>query len=271
MISKIKDTLNQIFAIVEKNIKLSLRVKTSFILRFLSPILAIIMPLIIMGQLFTFRNDFGPWNETNFAIFQLVMYQLHVMFGVMYAFSGNLRTEKYWYTLQALIIAPFKRINLLIGAFISHFIISLPGFMTFFIFCYIFYPISIITIITEFFIFFLFALVFGGIGLVIGIGAVSKENLVPFLNIGIAIIFMFSCISLPFEFFPPHIQNVINLNPLYYVINLARLIWFENNVIYSLTAHFFEFGILLLAAIISPVIGIKIFNYIFDKYGIVGY
>jgi len=54
---KIKDNGNQILAIAEKNLKLSLRFKAPLVLRFFLPIFTILMPLIIMGQLFSFREE----------------------------------------------------------------------------------------------------------------------------------------------------------------------------------------------------------------------
>ncbi len=273
LIRELKDNISQILAIVEKNVKLGLRFKISLVLRFLSPIISIIMPIIVLGQLFnvSFNENFGPWNKENFYVFQFVMYQLNVMIGVRSAFPGHLKTEKIWKTLQALIIAPFNRINLLLGLFITHFVLSSFGFLLFFTMCYIFYPISFITVLGEFLIYFLFALSFSGIGLILGIFSISKENFVGVFELGIRLVFIFSALSLPFEFFPEHIQAIMNYNPVYYIINLARLVWIEDNIIYSFTTHFFELCILITGAILLPIIGLKTFNYIFDKYGIVGY
>jgi ABC-type polysaccharide/polyol phosphate export permease len=265
------ENLIQISAIVEKDLKLKMRFKTSAILNFITPILAIILPLIIMRQLFTFTDNFGPWNEENFMVFQFVTYQLFTMVALQGAFSGNLQTEKVWHTLQAIIIAPFNRSNLLIGTFFSHFIFTSTNFLLFFGLCYFFYPISFLTILGIFLIYFLFAMIFGGIGLIIGIFAVSKEGYTPYLTLIIRIIFMFSCISLPFEYFPGYIQNIIDLNPLYYFINLARLVWVENNIFYTFSTNFIELISLIGSGVVFPIIGIKIFNYMFKKYGISGY
>lgn len=269
--AKIKDTTNQILAIVEKNLKLDLRYKINLVLKFLNPILTIIMPLIVMGQLFTFRVEFGPWNETNFFVFQLVASQLYIIFSIRMAFPGNLLTEKYWYTLQALIIAPFNRINLLLGYFVSHLLLSSVGLAIFFIVCYILYPISLLTVLMILIIYTLLAFAFSGVGLILAIFAISKESVLPILNLGIHLFFVFSALNLPFEFFPPYIQNIIDLNPLFYVVDFTRLVWIEDNFLYSVSSHFISFMILIISSISLPIIGLKVFNYIFDRYGIVGY
>lgn len=229
------------------------------------------MPLIVMGQLFTFSESFGPWNETNFFIYQLVAYQLTVVFGFMNSYPVQLRQEKFWQTLPALIIGPFKRIYLLLGIYVSFLMVISVPFTLFFVFSYIYLPISILTIFSMLFVYFCISLIFAGIGLVLGIGAISKENFVVILRFGIGILFTFSCISLPFEFFPEYLQNFIAMNPLYYIIDFARLVWIENNFIYSILTHPVHFLLLLSGAIFLPMFGLFVFNYIFKKYGIVGY
>ncbi len=271
LLYNIKDTTSQIWAISEKNLKLHLRIKSAIILNLISPIIGIIMPIIVMGQLFTYSVTFGPWDETNFFIFQVVAYQLTNIFGIMYAFPGALSQEKVWQTLPALIIAPFKRVNLLIGIFVSHIITILGQFTFFFILGLVYYPISIFTIISILFVYFLIALIFSGIGLVLGIGAISKENYVPILKFLISILFLFSCATLPFEFYPEYLAPVIRLNPMYYIIDFPRLVWIEDNFVLSILSHPFRFSLILGLAILGPLVGLMLFNYIFNKYGIQGY
>ena len=224
-----------------------------------------------MGQLFSFSENFGPWNETNFYIYQLVAYQLGAIVGIMNSYPGQLRQEKFWQTLPALIIGPFKRVYLLLGIFISHLMIISVPFIFFFVFSYIYLPISILTIFSMLFVYGCISLIFAGIGLIIGIGAISKENFVPIFKFGIGLLFAFSCFTLPFDFFPEYLQNFIALNPFYYIIDFARLVWIENNFIYSILTHPVHLFLLLSGAIFLPMFGLLVFNYIFKKYGIVGY
>lgn len=261
----------QIYAIGEKNFKLKLRVKTSLVLTYLGPLIGLILPLITMGQLFTFTTNFGPWDETNFFIYQLIAYKLGIVFGLMNTFSSQLSVEKYWKTLPALIIAPFRRMYLLLGIYLSFLMVSMVPFTITFTICYIYYPISIYTVFSMLFVYFCVSMIFTGVGLIIGIGAISKENVIPIISFGISFIFMFSCISLPFEFFPKYFQNIVVLNPLYYIIDFVRLVWIEDNFIYSILMHPFHFFWVIFGAILLPILGLIIFNYIYKKYGIVGY
>jgi len=272
-VSFIKDNLYQISALIEKNIKLKLRFKFPIIINFVTPIIGIIMPLIVLGQLFQFseRYSFGPWTAENFLVFQFIAYNIMLLRTVIMEFSGQFRIEKFWKTLPALMIAPFNRFNLLLGIFFSHLImISIP-FSIFFIVCVIYYPISILTGLFVVLNYFLIALIFSGIGLIIGVFAVSNENIWKALSFATTLIFWASCLSYPFEIYPSIIQQVINLNPLYYVFDFLRLTWIQNNFFLTLNLYGTHFIVLIITAIILPIFGVYTFNYILKKYGIVGY
>lgn len=267
----IKDALTQIIALTEKNLKLSLRFKFRLFMALISPIIGIIMPLIIIGSFVQYNANFGPWNETNFAVYQLIAYNMGLIITIRNEFPSQFYKEKIWQTLSALIIAPFNRFYLLFGIILSHFVFMIIPFTLFFIICYLYYPVSFITILVMIGLYLLLALIFSGIGLILGIFAVSKENALTIVSFFLGLFFFFSCFMYPFELFPEPFQQIINLNPLYYLFNVVRLTWIEDNIIYSITAHSFDFFILIASAIALPLIGVYIFNRIYKKYGIVGY
>ena len=271
MLESVKEDFSQIFAIAGKNVKMTLRFKLNLILSLLNPLLGIVMPLIILGTLFTFTENFGPWNKENFVVYQFTTYQIMLIFQIVSRFQTSIALEKGLNTLTMILLAPFKKINLLFGIFLSHLaLISIP-FVTFFIICYFFYPVSIFTVFFVLFVFFLLALFFSGIGLVFGVFVIAKQRLVNLLNYPITLLLMFSCISLPFQFFPENFQFIVKLNPFYYLFNIIRLIWIEDNIIISLSSHLGYFIIVFLVAVISPIFGLKFFNYVYEKYGIAVY
>lgn len=267
----IKNRLSKILALIEKNVKLNLRFKFALIISFITPIISILMPLIIFGQFFEFNPQFGPWNISNYLIFPLIAYNINLLKGIIIEFPSQLRMEKFWKTLPALLIGPFNRYYLLFGIFFSHLIIISVPFIIFFVIGFIYYPISFFTVIAILGTYFLIALIFSGLGLIMGVFAISKENVWRFLSFIMNLIFWASCITYPFEFFPGLIQDFINLNPLYYIFDVIRLIWIENNFIITLTTHSLHFYILISLTIVIPLIGVYIFNKIYKKYGIVGY
>ena len=267
----IQNNLSQIFAITEKNVKLGLRFKLPLFFSFISPIISIIVPIILMDKFFDFNVNFGPWDQSNYAVYIILAYNILLVQGIRSTFPSQFGREKYWQTLPALIIAPFNRVNLLFGIFFSHIIIISIPIVIFFVMCYIFFPISLITLLFIIGILFLIALIFSGIGIILGILAISKENWMPIINFSLGLLFMISCISFPFEVFPESIQTIVNLNPFYHILYFLRIAWVENNLIFSITTHLLSFLLLVGFATLLPIIGVIIFDKVYRKYGIVGY
>ncbi len=258
----IKNNLRQIIALTEKNFKLSIRFKANIIIGMFTPFITIAMPLIVM-------NSFFP--SENLILYQFIAYQIYLIRGIVSEYPIQLRFEKYWRTLPALIIGPFNRFNLLLGIFISRFVLISIPFIALFVITIIIIPINLITILSVIVIYFLIALIFSGIGLLFGVFAISKENLwKPFL-FAFNIVFWLSCITYPYEIFPDFIQNIIDLNPLYYIFDILRLTWLEGNILLTIVAHPAHFCFLLFTSVVTPVIGVYSFNFIYKKYGIVGY
>jgi len=267
----VKNNISQIYAIAEKNVKLLLRYKINLILTFILPVLGVIVPLIIMGKIFDFTDNFGPWDDRNYSVFQFTAYQILLLYGIIARYQVGISSEKGQNTLTLLVIGPFRRINLLFGIFLSHLILIGIPFMFFFIMCYILIPVSIITLFFIFLVYFLITIFFSGIGLVFAIFIISKQHLVSLFRLPLTILLMFSCLSMPFEFFPEYFQNIARLNPFYYIFVIVRYVWIEDNIIISITSHGFTFLVVIFLAVLSPFIGLKFFSYIFNKYGMVIY
>lgn len=270
-IRSVKDNLSQILAITEKNIKLQTRFKFPIIFGLINPIISIVLPLILMGNLFQFNESFGPWTAENFIVYQFMAYHIILLRRIISVFPQQFRIEKYWKTLPALIVGPFTRFNLLFGIFFSHLIMMFIPFTMIFVLNYMFYPINFFTALSVIVLYFLVALIMSGIGLILGIFAVSSENLWTIVGFSINIVFWFSCITFPYELFPGIIQDIINLNPLYYIFDLLRLTWIENNILLTITSHQLNLLILIISAILLPFIGVYIFNITYKKFGITGY
>ena len=123
----IKRNIAQIIAITDKNIKINTRYKFNLLISYITPIIGILMPLILMGQIFNLQDNVGLWTQNNFIIYQFIAYNIALLRKMISETPKIFHQEKYWQTLPALIIAPFNRINLLFGIFISNLIlISIP-------------------------------------------------------------------------------------------------------------------------------------------------
>ncbi len=268
---KIKTGIIQTLALTELNIKLDLRFKGTLIISYIRPIVIILMPLIIFSKFFEFNSSLGPWTPSTFLIFLFTAYEFSILQALIIKFDSRLREQKFWKTLSALIIAPFNKIVLLLGIFLSAFIIISVPFIILFIITYVIFPISLTTLIFIICIYLLIALIFSGIGLIIGIFAISNENIGSYLRFGLDLILWSSCISYPFELFPGLFQGIIRFNPFFYFFDVLRMAWLENNLFTTISANLGSFSVLIVASIMVPLISIILFNRVFKKYGIVGY
>ena len=168
-------------------------------------------------------------------------------------------------------IAPFNRADLLLGIFFSNIVLISVPFTLIIILNLIVYPISVISLLFVLGIYCLIALIFSGIGIAFGVFAISNENVLKVLNFLIGFVYLFSCLTFPFQIFPDFIQNVIVINPLYYVFDFLRMSWINNNVALTITNYPFHFLILISCAIILPIVGTYIFSKVYKKYGITGF
>ncbi|MFX1277220.1 MAG: ABC transporter permease [Promethearchaeota archaeon] len=270
-LKSVKNDLIQIFALAEKDLKLQLRFKIYFVLNLFTSMIIILIPLILMALLFKTNPGFGVWTAENFVVYQFIAYNIFLMNGLVTQYPNQLHLEKFWKTLPFLMIGSNNRYNILFGRYVSHVIsISIP-FTFFFILSYIFVRISLVTVFFVIVSFLLLALIFAGISMLFGVFAISNENLLGLTQFIYPIFMWFTCLMYPFEIYPPFIQDIINLNPLYHIFYLLRVMWIEDNMIVTITRHPFEFTYLIILAIVIPMIGVYLFNKIFKRYGIVGY
>jgi len=268
---KIRRIFSKTFAIAEKNVSIQIRFKYYMLWRWFLPVITLLMPIILLGKFLEYSTSIGPWTPQNYMIFVFTGYSIMIMTSMIDYIPKSLTQEKYWKTLPALMTAPFNRFYLLFGYIISEFIGILIPFSAFLIVILIFFPISILTLIVIILMFLGMGIIFSGFGLFLGVFSISNENFLYVFNILVRIIFWFSCISYPFQLFPEPIQSIINLNPIYYLIDIIRLTWLENNIIVTFLSHPIHVSIFIGSSLIFPIICVYVFNIIYKKLGITGY
>ena len=109
---------------------------------------------------------------------------------------------------------------------------------------------------------------FSGIGLLLGVFAISNENLWSMLEFIARTILWFSGILYPFYLYPNIIQNIIEINPIYYIIDLIRLTWIEDNILMTVYLHPVHITMFIVSLIVFPIICVYTFNYIYKKLGV---
>ena len=273
--NSIKRYCRQIIAIVEKNFYLDTRVKARVIMRFLDPIIQLLIFIFLYGFIFNTNTGFqvGYWNKNNYVLFLLLAFCVQFSKSITQKYNSLFIEEKYWKTLSAMMVAPLNRFTLLFGVLISELVMLSIPLSILFIVMYILYPIPLLFLILTLLVFFSICLIFAAIGLIVGVLAMSNEKIVPYTSLILRFTFLFACIGYPREIFPEIFQILMFINPLYYIIDLLRLSWYlgidyEVAILLITPIHII---LLILMTILIPLISLYFFEYIYKKYGIQGY
>ena len=278
MVSKksLRINIRQISALVERNLYLEVRFKLHILFtRYFSPFIQILMPLIIFNVIFTIREDylFGYWTGQNYILFLFIAFCVQFLRKIVLNFSHLFSREKFWKTLQALMVAPVNRYILLFGFLIAEIILISIPFIFFFIIAYILFQIPLFYLFLVILSFLALAILFGSLGLILGILIITKEGIYSVFNLGLIFLFWLSCMSYPLQIFPEIIQSIILLNPIYYFIDLIRIFWLMG-LDYNLAITFLtptHIIVVVGGTIIMPIISVYFFNTFYDKFGISGY
>ncbi|MFX0139796.1 MAG: ABC transporter permease [Candidatus Hodarchaeota archaeon] len=271
----LKSRLRKIFAIIEKELYLQLRYKSAIILRIMEPIIQILILLFLYGLVFGLQEGYsiGYWNEINFVLFILMAFCLQLFRPITTKYFQSFIVEKYWKTLSATLIAPVNKFSLLLGILTSSIIINSIGFVVVFTIMYVLFPISLLYFLLFVLTFIGILISFASIGLLIGVFGISNEDFGNYFYITLRFIFLFTCINYPKEIFPEFIQFFILLNPLYYIVDLLRLVWYlgldpGTAIIYITPIHIIS---IILFTVLIPILAIALFERVYKKYGITGY
>jgi len=277
MVSKksLRTNIKQIKALAERNLYLEIRFKLSLFTRYISPFIQILMPLIIFNVIFTIREDyqFGYWTSLNFILFLFIAFCTQFLRTIIHRFSTLFNREKYWKTLHALMVAPVNKYILLFGFLIAEMILISVPFIVFFIIAYLLFPISVVYLFLVILTFLALTVFFGCFGLIMGILIITKEGLYSIGSLLVTLLFWLSCISYPLQIFPEFVQFIILLNPLYYFIDLIRIVWlmgidFELAIAFLTPIHII---VVMGITLVLPIFSVYFFNTFYDKFGISGY
>ena len=274
ILSRIENYAYQIGALVIKDLKLKSRYKVKFLFSIIVPFTTFLMPLLIFRTLFRTIGDesFGMWTPENYILFILTGIFIVILVNLLPTFGKNLLREKYWKTLPSLFLSPVNIYNLLISKLLSELVIFIIPLIIVFVLCFIIAEASLITIIFVLITYILAALLIGSIGLAIGSFRMSIEGSYKIFFFLVNLSLIFSCYKYPKEFFPEELQFLIYWNPFYYYWDLIRsfLVFGYENVLFDIN-YALHFVLIVILSIIAHVLSVSFFNYMYKKYGLVGY
>ena len=265
----------QIYSLIIKDLKLKSRYKLEFIVEFVAPFMTIFFPYITFTTLFALNeNAFGNYfSRDNFVLFLLLGYCVSVLVFLLWNYQDLFYDEKTWKTLNAVIVAPISKFNILVSYLISGLISKSVPLIFIVVLCYILYPIPLISLLFVVVILFCISLVFASMGFILGVFTIVNEDISTSLSVGISFIALVSCLFYPIDIFPKEIHFFIKLNPLYYYFDLLRLSWWAG-IDYDDAMNYITFNHILVVTtfkIIMPIIASYLFLIIYKKYGTSGY
>lgn len=266
-------------AIAEKETKLALRFKFSFFAESLiTPLIRIIPFLLVYSGFFLIGGEGakigGEVTSQNYVVFLILGMLADVFFYTGWStFLGRFMNEKYWQTIDAILLAPINRISLIIGVGLADFIALCPSLFLFILFCIFTIPIPLVDLSLVLFALILLFSVSLSIGLIVGCTALFNENLTPLFGYARIIAVFFSCFYYPIEVLRmPALGELGNIlpaiayiNPIYQINYIIRSIWLQgviplNSFIYAL---FF--------AVVAPLAAVYIFRRLFKVLSVQGY
>ena len=271
----LKRNIIQIYSLTVKDLKLKTRFKSEFLIEYVAPLLSIFFPYIIFNTLYSVGDDvFGTYySSENFLLFVLLGYCTSSLIFLLWNYKDLFYDEKISKTLNAVIIAPVSKFNILFGYFLSGLISKSLPIIFIIALCYVLYPIPILYLFLVILVLLCISITFAGMGFILGLFEIVNEDISASLAVGISVISIVSCVFYPIEIFPENVRVIIRINPLYYYMDLLRLSWWagvnNNEAMQYLTIyHILIVGIF---TIITPIIASFLFLKIYSKYGTSGY
>ena len=262
--------LKQIYAIAKKEVKLGLRFKYNFVFEtLLSPLrLFVLFVIVYTGFFSSGASNVGNVEKENYLLFLLLGASVYSFFSLGFSlFYVKFYNEKYWKTIQALLIAPIDRIDLIMGVGLSE-IVKLSLTMPFFFgMAFILSPThlsSFIVVLVTILLLFLGVLSFS---LIQGAFTLSNENFLFLFTYIFWIWGILSCFYYPIEALPDIVKPLVRVNPIYHGLVIVRGVWVDGYV----SNFFVHFLFVLAFAILTPAVSIPIFNKVIKKYGATGY
>ena len=117
----IRTNIIQIYSLIVKDLKLKTRYKSEFIVEYIAPLLSLFFPYIIFSTLFNIEQDIFEtyYSKENFLLFVLLGYCTSTLIFLLWNYKDLFYDEKTWKTLNAVIVAPVSKFNILLGYLLS--------------------------------------------------------------------------------------------------------------------------------------------------------
>lgn len=268
----IPERIRIIWAIAKKDLKIAFRFPKNFLASQLIQPLKLFIIFGLVYQSFyvaTGKSTIGQWRRMDYLPILLLgsIFYTSATYA-FYRFRWAFYNEKYWKTIQALLIAPVSKLDFLIGSSIALVLeLSVPVSCYVLLFCK-YHPVSFPMLLFVLGILYLMILGILGISLMQGAFAISNENYLFVFDYFYAGLVFISCFFYSISAIPTQFQWLIQLNPVYHAVEIARTIVFHH-----LSQAKITFSMIYLStfAVLMPVLGALFFRRMVRELGVRGF
>ena len=265
-----KQFIHQVYAVIEKELRLQLRFGKDFLLRIVvSPLFYLIPYFLLYQGLFNVgAGGLGDLTSENYPVWLFLGTIFYTfIYNGFNTFDIRFQQEKYWMTIQAIFLTPIHKYAYLIGITFETLLESFIIFLMFSILSYFIIPTFFINIVGIIIVLLIVLVASAGIGLLRGGIDLINENFRQIIFYASFFILFFSCYSLPLSLLPGYLQIFAIINPFYHGLLLIRSIWLNTMDITLL----FSLLYLIVFAVITLIVAVWLFNKLIKRFGIHGY
>lgn len=271
MAFNLKLALRKAKAFAIKDFKNQYRFKMSLLNHLLDPVLAVASFFVAYTAVFFAGKveDLGYVQKYNYVIYLLTGFLAYSAFRMAWN-RTNLSGEKYMLTLEGVLLSPGGRWYYLFGRALIALIDVVIIFVLFGSAIFFLHPqVNIYNLIYGSISLVLLYVIFISLDFIVSGIEIAEEGLADFIRTYAPKTFLLiGCVYFPIDILPGFLKPLVYLNPLYHATNLFRSAFMQADLSFGMNNSLIY---LIVLACILPFIAVRVFNWIFKKWGIRGY
>lgn len=268
----ISQKIRRVVRFAEKDFKTYYRFKLGFISALTTPLPTLMSFFLAYFSVFSLTGviSLGFIDRVNYLTYLLSAAIVYSFFKGCW-FKTNMLHEKYWQTLDGIMLLPVSRVYTLFGKGLRTFAEVALGVLPYALLFVLISPP--ITSYANFFMAILSLLmilvIFISLDFIVSSIGIAEEGIAQILWSHVPqVFFIFGCLYYPIDILPKILWPIVYLNPLYHCVNIFRMAFMPVEMYVSVPA---ALSYLLLLTVLLPFLAVKVFTHVFNKYGVRGY
>lgn len=261
----------KIKAYAKKDFAGMLRYKLGFLNQFFAPFLTMASIFVTYSAIFfgIKEDDLGFVQKSNYVLYLVTGFLVYTIFRLAWG-RTSLLEEKFMQTLEGILLAPGSRLYILLGKCLRAFADIFFATLVFVVALIFLHPsINWLNLWLGILVLFCLFVIFISLDFILTAIELSQEGIAGIIQAYVPKAFLLiGCVYFPIDVIPKSLRFLAYLNPLYHATNIFRSAFMTADLRFGL---FWPTVFIVILAIILPFISVKLFEYIFQKWGIKGY